>query len=149
VVLGGLVAVLVASLAVSAGSVAHRAEDSGAPGALPAARLAAITTWLRARQGDAHYEAASATVSRGAQIVAHDGRDVLLLAAGSHPLVSERQIARAVASGQVRAALLGGECGATGLGCTPAERWIRAHGTDVSRLLGQPEPGFAWALAGS
>jgi Dolichyl-phosphate-mannose-protein mannosyltransferase len=145
-VLAGLAAVLVASLAVSAGAVAHRAEDSGAPGALTATRLATISTWLRARQGGAPDEVASATVARGAQIVARDGRNVLVLAAGSHPLVSAPQIAADVRAGRVRAALLGGACGATGRGCTPAERWIRAHGTDVSRLLGQPEPGLVWAV---
>jgi 4-amino-4-deoxy-L-arabinose transferase-like glycosyltransferase len=146
-VLAGLAAVLATSLIVSVGAVAHRVEDSGAPGALSGARLGTISSWLRARQGAARDEVASATVARGAQIVARDGRDVLLLTAGPHPLVSERQLAADVQAGQVRAALLGGECGGSGRGCSPAESWIRAHGTDVSRRLGQPEPGLVWELS--
>ena len=145
-VLAGLAAVLTASLILSEGAVAHRVEDSGAPGALSAARLAAISSWLRGHQGAARDEVASATVARGAQIVARDGRAVLLLAAGAHPIVSARQLADDVAEGRVRAALLGGACGRAGVGCTPAERWVRAHGTDVSRRVGQPEPGLVWAL---
>ena len=36
---------------------------------------------------------------------------------------------------------------AAGRGCTPAEAWVRAHGTDVSRHLGQPSPGLAYDLS--
>jgi hypothetical protein len=49
--LAGAAAVLAASLAVSVAAVAHRVEDSGAPGALPPARLAALVAWLDARGG--------------------------------------------------------------------------------------------------
>jgi hypothetical protein len=141
-VLAAVGAVLLVSLVVSVGAVAHRVEDSGAPGALPPARAATLEAWLRARGG----AIASAAVARGAQLVAGDGK-VVFLAAGAHPLVGTRAIAHDVAAGRVRAALLGGACGSTGRGCTPAERWIRAHGIDVSRTAGQPGPGLVFALS--
>jgi hypothetical protein len=141
-VLGAAGGALLASLAVSVSAVAHRVEDAGAPGALPPARAAALGAWLGARGG----AVASAAVARGAQLVA-DGDDVVFLAAGAHPLVDVRAIAADVADRRVRSALLGGACGATGRGCTAAERWIRAHGTDASRAAGQPRRGFVYALS--
>jgi 4-amino-4-deoxy-L-arabinose transferase-like glycosyltransferase len=137
--LAGAAAVLAASLAVSVAAVAHRVEDSGAPGALPPARLAALAGWLDARGGSV----ATAAVSRGAQLVARDGGGVVLLAAGQHPLVYAPALAAAVADGRVRAGLLGATCGRTGRGCTGAERWIRDHGTPVARF----GPGAVWALS--
>jgi 4-amino-4-deoxy-L-arabinose transferase-like glycosyltransferase len=140
--LAGAGVVLLASLVVSVGAVAHRVEDSGAPGALPAARIAALDTWLQARGG----EVASAAVARGAQLET-DGDRVMFLAAGAHPLLGPQAVAADVADGRLRAALLGGTCGATGRDCTPAEAWIRQQGTDVSLRVGQPERGFAYALS--
>ena len=143
-VLAGTGVVLLAALTVSVGAVARRAEDSGTPGALPAARLEALEPWL-ARRGGA---VATSAVARGAQLVAGGDRGVVFLAAGRHPLVAPGALARDVADGRVRAALLGGACGASGHGCTPAEAWIRAHGTDVSRAVGQPARGLAFDLSG-
>ena len=138
-VLAAVGAVLLGALVVSVGAVAHRVEDSGTPGALAPARIAALTGWERARGG----EIATSAVARGAQLVAAGDRNVVFLAAGRHPLVTPAGLA----GGRVRTALLGGACGATGRGCTPAEAWVRAHGTDVSRRLGQPSPGLAWDLS--
>ena len=118
---------------VSVGAVAHRVEDSGTPGALPPARVAALPAWGRARAARS-----PSAVARGAQLVAAGDRDVVFLAAGRHPLVTPAGLA----AGRVHAALLGGACGATGRGCTAAEAWIRAHGTDVSAGWGSRRP--AW-----
>ena len=142
-VLAGAGLVLLAALTVSLGAIARRAEDSGTPGALPAARLEALEPWLAHRGG----AVATSGVARGAQLLAGGDRGVVFLAAGRHPLVSPGALAREVAGGRVRAALLGGACGATGRGCTPAEAWIRAHGTDVSRAVGQPGRGVAFDLS--
>jgi 4-amino-4-deoxy-L-arabinose transferase-like glycosyltransferase len=138
-VLAAVGGVLLGALVVSVAAVAHRVEDSGTPGALPPARVAALTGWQRARGG----QIATSAVSRGAQLVAAGDRNVVFLAAGSRPLVTPAQLA----DGRVRTVLLGGACGATGRGCTPAEAWVRAHGTDVSGRLGQPSPGLAYDLS--
>jgi hypothetical protein len=56
----------------------------------------------------------------------------------------------AVRSGRLRYALLGATCtpssGDRLTGCSPAARWIRAHGVDVSRQAGQPHPGLLYRL---
>jgi uncharacterized membrane protein YhaH (DUF805 family) len=142
-VLAGTGLVLLVALTVSLAAVARRVEDSGTPGALPAARLEALEPWLEHRGG----AVATSAVARGAQLVAGGDRGVVFLAAGRHALVGPGALAGDVADGRVRAALLGGACGATGRGCTPAEAWIRAHGTDVSRAVGQPARGIAFDLS--
>ncbi len=144
-VLGAVGVVLLVSLGVSVAGAAHHVEDSGTPGALPAARVAPLLPWLRARGGGV----ATSAVARGAQLIADGDRRVVFLAAGTRPLLGARALAHDVADGTVRTALLGGRCGATGAGCTAAERWIRVHGADVSRRLGQPGPGLAWDLVAS
>ena len=123
--------------------VAAHAQDSGTPGALAPARLAALSAYLRAHQGAARDEAAFLPVAEAGGVVARDARPVLMLAALGHPLVSTRAAAVA-ARGAVRTAVVGtrGRCSADALaGCSPPARWMRAHGVDVSAAAGQPHRG--------
>ena len=149
---GALIAVaLAAPAATSVAAVAHHTQDSGAPGALPHRRLDALSAYLRARQGGARYEVASVTVAKAGPLIAHDGRPVLLLtSAWGHPLVSTAQLARLVAEGSVRTALVGNRCTRTSAdrwaACSAVAAWIRRHGADVSRQAGQPHPGLVYAL---
>jgi 4-amino-4-deoxy-L-arabinose transferase-like glycosyltransferase len=146
-----LALVLVAPLLTSVAAVRGHVQDSGSPGALPSARLAALTAYLRANQGGARYEAASVAVAKAGAVIARDGRPVLLLtSAWGRPLVGTAELARLVAAGAVREALLGSLCTRLSAdrwaGCSPAAAWIRAHGVDVSRAAGQPHPGLVYAL---
>ena len=145
-------AVLAAPLWISVAAVGAHVQDSGAPGDLPAPRLARLTAYLRAHQDGARYEVASVAVAKAGPVIARDGRPVLMLTGTyGRPLVSTRELAHLVATGQVRTALLGDSC--TPLspnrwdGCSAPARWIRAHGLDVSRAAGQPHRGFVYALA--
>jgi hypothetical protein len=143
--------VLTAPLVTSVAAVAGHVQDSGSPGALPRARLEKLTAYLRARQGSAHYEAASVAVAKGGAVIARDGRPVLLLtSAWGRPLVDTHELARLVRAGEVREALVGSNCtpvsGDRWAGCSAAAAWIRAHGVDVSRAAGQPHPGLVYAL---
>jgi hypothetical protein len=146
-----MVTLLVAPAAVSVAAIAGHAQDSGTPGALPAARLARLSAFLRAREGGAHYEVASVAVAKAGALIARDGRPVLLLtSAYGRPLVSTGQLADAVASGQVRYALVGDSCTSASPdrwdGCSAAAAWIRAHGVDVSSAAGQPHRGLVYYL---
>lgn len=146
-----LAAVLLPSALTSAAAVRAHVQDSGTPGAIPPARLARLSAYLRDHQGGARYEAAAVSVSKGAALIAHDGRPVLLLdGANGRPLVPVGALARAVARGEVRYALVGSDCSLAAAdpraGCSPAARWIRATGTDVSRAAGQPQPGLLYRL---
>jgi len=146
-----LVAVLAVPLAAGVDAVGRHIEDSGTPGALPAARVARLTAYLRAQQHGARYETASVAVAKAGPIIAHDGRPVLMLTGtDGHPLVSTRRLARLVAAGEVRTALVGDTCTTASpdrwVGCSAAATWIRAHGVDVSRRAGQPHGGLVYAL---
>jgi hypothetical protein len=146
-----LAGVLVVPAATSVAAVRRRVEDSGAPGALPTVRMARLSAYLEARQGPARYEAASLTVAKAGALIARDGRPVLILTAtNGRPLVSTRTLARLVAEGAVRTAIVGDSCSVVSpdrwAGCSAPARWVRAHGVDVSRAAGQPHAGFVYAL---
>jgi 4-amino-4-deoxy-L-arabinose transferase-like glycosyltransferase len=146
-----LAAVLAFPLATSIDAVARHVQDSGAPGKLPGERAAALSAFLKARQGHARYEVASVAVAKAGPIIAGDGRPVLMLTGTyGHPLMSTRTLAALVARGEVRTAILGDSC--TPLapnrwnGCSAPARWIRRHGVDVSAAAGQPHAGLVYAL---
>jgi hypothetical protein len=146
-----LLAVLAVPLAVSAGAVAHHTQDSGRPGALAEARVAPLSSYLRARDAGAADELAVSAPAKAGQLIARDGRPVLVLSDGAgRQLVSPARLAAAVAAHRVRFALLGDACTAASgnarTGCLPVVRWAHRHGVDVSRAAGQPRPGVLFAL---
>jgi 4-amino-4-deoxy-L-arabinose transferase-like glycosyltransferase len=146
-----LVALLAGPAVVSVQAAAARTEDAGAPGALPAGRLARLSAYLQAHRDGARYETASVAVGKAASLIARDGQPVLVLTTTQgRALTSVASLARAVRSGHVRSALVGAACTPSSAdratGCSPQARWIRAHGADVSRAAGQPHPGLVYAL---
>jgi hypothetical protein len=141
-------AVLTAGLFVSARAVAAHTTDSGRPGFIPPARVAALSAFLRAHDGGAVDEVATVAPSKAGQLIARDGRPVLVLASvDGRPLVTPRALAADVAARRVRFALIGDRCVRPGTAaCTPVARWVRAHGVDVSAAAGQPHPGLVYRL---
>ncbi len=145
-----LVATLAAPAAVSVASVAGRAEDAGAPGALSPTRLAALDGYLRERRHGARYAVGALTVGAAASLIAR-GEPVAVLAANdARPLTTVSHLRREIAGGQVPSVLLGAPCVPLTpdpyTGCSPIARWVRAHGVDVSRAAGQPHPGVLFAF---
>jgi 4-amino-4-deoxy-L-arabinose transferase-like glycosyltransferase len=143
-----LAAAVVAGAVVSVRADAAHATDSGRPGWIAPARVAALSAYLRSRDGGAYDEVATVAPSKAAQLIARDGRPVLVLASvDGRQIVSPRALAGAVAAGHVRYALVGDRCvRAATAGCTPVARWVRAHGTDVSAAAGQPDRGLLYRL---
>lgn len=145
-----LAAVLVLPTVTTLRAVASHAEDAGAPGALAPARTAQVSAFLRAHRFGSRYEAATVSVGKMASLVAYDGqRELPLTSTAGRPLVSVPALAAAAARGDVRYALVGGACSPASpdrvTGCSPAARWIRSHGVDVSRAAGQ-RAGLVYAL---
>ena len=142
--------VIAVSLVLSVEAVAAHRTDSGRPGWIPPARVAALSAFLRGHDGTAADEVATVAPSKAAQLIARDGRPVLVLASvDGRPIVTPRALAADVASGRVRYALVGDRCVRPGTAaCTPVARWIRARGVDVSAAAGQPVRGFVYRLAG-
>jgi 4-amino-4-deoxy-L-arabinose transferase-like glycosyltransferase len=144
-----LAAVLAVPAATSIAAVRHGTQDAGRTGALPQARVDALAAYLR-RAGATSELAASAPAKVG-QLIADQGRPVLILSDGQgRQLVTPSQLAGDVAAGRVRFALIGDACTASSgnahTGCLPVVRWARAHGVDVSRAAGQPHAGALYAL---
>jgi 4-amino-4-deoxy-L-arabinose transferase-like glycosyltransferase len=149
-----LCAVLAFPLATALAAVRHGTQASGRTGALPAARVAALSHFLRAHTAGAADELAVSAPAKAGPLIARDARPVLILSDGQgNQLVSPAGLARAVAAGRVRYALLGDSCApASGnhrTGCLPVVAWARAHGVDVSRAAGQPRRGALYALSRS
>ena len=149
-----LCAVLALPLATAVAAVSHGVQVSGRTGAMPAARVAALSGFLRAHTAGAVDEVAVSAPSKAGALIAHDGRPVLILSDGQgNQLVSPSALAAAVSAGRVRYALLGDACtadsGNARTGCLPVVRWARAHGVDVSRAAGESHRGALYALSPS
>jgi 4-amino-4-deoxy-L-arabinose transferase-like glycosyltransferase len=148
---GALCAVLAVPLATAVAAVDSGTQDAGRTGEMSAARVAALSAYLRANAPGAADEVAASAPAKAGPLIAHDGRPVLILSDGQgHQLVTPAQLAAAVTAGQVRYALIGDGCTAASgnarTGCLPVVRWARAHGVDVSRAAGQPRRGALYAL---
>ena len=142
-VIAGAAGIMVVSLAISVTAVGAHAEDAGTLGAMPPARVARLSAFLRDHQDGARYEAADAAVTKAAALIAADGRPQLLLNADrGRPLVGPARLAAAAAGGAVRFGVVDSGCTHAAPvrsdGCSAAARWIRGHGVDVSRAAGQP-----------
>jgi 4-amino-4-deoxy-L-arabinose transferase-like glycosyltransferase len=147
-------AVLAVGLVASEGAVRHATQDAGRTGAMPAARVAALSAYVRARDAGTSDELAVSAPAKAGPLIARDGRPVLVLSDGQgRQLVEPRALAAAVGAGRVRFALLGDRCAPDSptarTGCLPVVRWARAHGLDVSRAARQPRGGALYALTTS
>jgi 4-amino-4-deoxy-L-arabinose transferase-like glycosyltransferase len=147
-----LCAVLVAPAATAVAAVRHATQDAGRTGAMPPARVTALSSFLRVRTAGAADELAASAPAKAGPLIARDGRPVLILSDGQgRQLVTPAQLEAAVAAGRVRYALLGDACsrasGNARTGCLPVVRWARTHGVDVSRAAGQPHLGALYALS--
>jgi 4-amino-4-deoxy-L-arabinose transferase-like glycosyltransferase len=123
-----LAGVLAVPLQASLAAVRSGAQDSGDAGALPAARVAALSAFLDRHPG----ELAAAAPGAVAPLIVRDGRPVLLLTDGrGRRLLTPQALARSGA----RYVLLGPPCapGDSGeSGCVPVVQWARAHGRALS-----------------
>jgi 4-amino-4-deoxy-L-arabinose transferase-like glycosyltransferase len=149
-----LTALLAIPLVASVEAVGDGTTDAGNVGALSGAEQRAVSTYLRAHQAGARYEVAAGAATNIASLIVQDARPVVMLTTyNGLPLTSVAQLQALISSGEVRYAFLDSVCkpGApkTTAGCAPAARWVRAHGTDVSRQAGLRVTGVLWRLPGA
>ena len=146
-----LVAVLAIPAAASVRAVERHVSDAGNVGSIAPAELQALSDYLRAHRAGAKYELAMDSATKASALIVKDGLPVLMLTTyEGRPLTGVPELRRAIARGEVRYALLTTFCTpstrATDAACTPAARWIRAHGIDVSRQAGLERVGLLWRL---
>jgi 4-amino-4-deoxy-L-arabinose transferase-like glycosyltransferase len=135
------VAVLAVPAASSLAIAGGTQSDAGLATPMPPSEVAKLSAFLTAHQGGAFYEVTSSSVFKTGRLIVRDGRPVLMLASyDALPLLAPAQLARLVAQGKVRYALISrARCSARdALACVPVVEWARAHSVDVSRRAGLP-----------
>jgi 4-amino-4-deoxy-L-arabinose transferase-like glycosyltransferase len=148
-----ITALLAVPLVASVRAVEAKISDAGIVGALNPTEQRALSAYLLAHQGRAHYELAAGSATSVASLIVQDQRPVLMLTTyNGIPFTSVAQLKALIARGEVRYAFLDSVCTNTSprttAGCAPAALWIRAHATDVSRRAGL-RGGVLWRLPGA
>jgi 4-amino-4-deoxy-L-arabinose transferase-like glycosyltransferase len=146
-----LTALLALPLVASIEAVKAGTSDAGNVGALATREQRALSAYLLAHQGSARYEVAAGSATGVASLIVQDRRPVLMLTTyNGQPFTNVAELKAQIAAGAVKYAFLNSLCGPrspkTTAGCAPAARWVRTHGTDVSRQAGLPARGLLWRL---
>ena len=151
-------AVTAAVLLPAAGAAARQVDSArsvaGRTGVLPTPQVAAISRYLAVHDGGAHYEAAAFNTFSASNLIARDGRPVLVLTSyGGRAFTSIPRLARLIRAGDVRYALLYsgacGQAGASNAACSPIVEWARAHALDVSAEAGLRPTGILYRFTGA
>jgi hypothetical protein len=149
-----LVAVLAIPLKADFTAIDGNVSDAGYVGGLPRDELYPLSSYLRAHQDGARYEvAAESATSIGSLIVKDDRPVVVLTTYNARVFTSVASLRRLVAEGAVRYAFLNTYCTqedpSLNPACSSPARWIRAHGTNVSRQAGLPHDKTLYLLPGA
>ncbi|HEY2283637.1 MAG TPA: glycosyltransferase family 39 protein [Solirubrobacteraceae bacterium] len=152
----GLTLITVGALPLSAdvASIDGGVTDAGYVGALPREEQRLVSSYLRSHQGSARYELAAESATQIGSLIVQEARPVLILTTyDARVFTTVPVLQRAIARGQVRYAFLNSFCGKhispINAACSRPARWIRAHGTDVSRQAGLGRGGVLWLLPGA
>ncbi|HTR72270.1 MAG TPA: hypothetical protein VMG80_01635, partial [Solirubrobacteraceae bacterium] len=153
-----LTAVLILPLRADVGAIENDVTDAGYVGALPHEQLRDVSSYVRAHNDGARYELAAASATEVGALIVADGEPVVILTTyDARVLTTIPRLQRLVAGGEVRYAFLNTFCGAgagaarysNNAACSAPVRWIRAHGTDVSRAAGLKRAGLLYLLPGA
>jgi 4-amino-4-deoxy-L-arabinose transferase-like glycosyltransferase len=149
-----LVAVAAIPVKADATAITNRVSDAGLVGQLPGSQQHPLSAYLLAHQDGAFYEVASESATAIGSLIVQDARPVLVLTTyDARVFTSIAKLQRLVAEGKVRYAFLNTFCYGTAQSVNPAcsapVRWVRAHGTDVSRKAGLPQGGLLYLLPGA
>ena len=149
-----LVTVLALPLSADITSIETNVTDAGYVGALPSEEQRLVSTYLREHQGDARYELAAESATQIGSLIVQDARPVVILTTyDARVFTSVAKLQRLIAQGEVKYAFLNSFCGkhisSINAACSVPARWVRAHGTDVSRAAGLSRGGVLWLLPGA
>ena len=149
-----LVAVLSLSVSADVTAIDNHVTDAGYVGALPTEEQDLISAYVRAHEGSARYELAAESATSIGSLIVKDAQPILVLTTyGARVFTTVPELKRLIAAGQVRYAFLNTYCSHGGAALNPAcsapARWVRAHGTDVSRRAGLHQDKILWLLPGA
>jgi 4-amino-4-deoxy-L-arabinose transferase-like glycosyltransferase len=148
-----LAALLAVPLRADSEAIKGGVTDAGYVGALPSEEQRLLSAYLRAHQNGASYELAAESATGIGSLIVQDARPVLVLTSyGSRVFTPVARLQRLIAAGRVRYAFLNSSCGrrasTQNAACSAPVRWVRAHGTDVSRQAGLGQAKLLWRLPG-
>ncbi len=134
-------------------SIREGVTDAGYVGALPREEQRLVSAYIRTHQGDARYEVAAESATQIGSLVVQEARPMLILTTyDGRVFTTVAALQRRIAAGEVKYAFLNSFCGKhisrINAACSEPARWIRAHGTDVSRQAGLSRGGVLWLLPG-
>jgi len=148
-----LLAIAAIPVSVDVTAIENRVSDAGYIGALPGAEQRELSAYLIAHQGSAHYELAAESATGIGSLIVQDARPVVILTTYEARVFTDvAKLQRLIAEGQVRYAFLETYCGpysTTNAACSAPVKWIRAHGTDVSRQAGLSHDKTLYLLPGA
>ncbi len=149
-----LVTVGAMPLSADIASINGGVTDAGYVGALPREEQRLVSSYLRAHQDSARYELAAESATQIGSLIVQDARPVLILTTyDARVFTTVPELQQAIAHGEVKYAFLNSFCGKhispINAACSRPARWIRAHGTDVSRKVGLNRGGVLWLLPGA
>jgi 4-amino-4-deoxy-L-arabinose transferase-like glycosyltransferase len=148
-----LVAMLAISVQTDIRAIKDHVTDAGEVGVLPGDVLNPLSSYLRAHQGTARYEVAAQSATQIGALIVKDARPVVVLTSyAAKVFTTVEQLKQKIAAGEVRYAFLNAPCphliSPKNPACSEPAKWIRAHGTDVSRKAGLPHGKVLWRLPG-
>jgi 4-amino-4-deoxy-L-arabinose transferase-like glycosyltransferase len=149
-----LIAVLAIPFSADVTAIRTHVSYAGYVGALPHEEQRLVSAYLRAHQDGARYEVAAESATGIGSLVVQDARPIVVLTSyNARVFTGVAELQRLIAEGKVRYAFLNSTCTRRGAGINPAcsapARWVRAHGTDVSRQAGLKRRGVLWLLPGA
>ncbi len=149
-----LVAVLAIPLKADLTAIHDNVSDAGYVGGLPQSELVPLSAYLRAHQDGARYELAAESATSIGSLIVKDNRPVVVLTTyNARVFTTVAQLRKLIAEGAVRYAFLNTYCSSENPSLNPAcsapAKWVRAHGTDVSRQAGMPHDKTLWLLPGA
>jgi 4-amino-4-deoxy-L-arabinose transferase-like glycosyltransferase len=149
-----LIAVAAVPLHADITSIRTHVTDAGYVGALPSEEQRLVSAYLREHQGRARYEVAALSATQIGSLVVQDARPIVILTSyNARVFTSIAKLRHLIAQGKVRYAFLNSNCAGHLSGgnaaCSAPARWVRAHGTDVSRQAGLGRGKVLWLLPGA
>ena len=149
-----LLAIAAIPVGVDVTAIENRVSDAGYIGALPGEEQRELSAYLIAHQDGARYELAAESATGIGSLIVQDARPVVILTTyEARVFTSVAKLQRLIAEGKVRYAFLETYCGKhtspTNAACSAPAKWIRAHGTDVSRQAGLSRDKVLYLLPGA
>ncbi len=149
-----LIAVLAVPVSTDVRAIRNRVSDAGYVGALPGGEQQHLSAYLLAHQDGARYEVAAESATAIGSLIVKDARPIVVLTSYDARVFTDvAKLKQLIARGEVRYAFLNSYCSrydsAVDAACSEPARWIRAHGTDVSREAGLSRDKVLWLLPGA